>query len=221
MPHPMSHLLAGPVVFLFGPLALSFDSTDLSKIRRDARDQAQNAWIHDIIAELPRLWKTIVATFPDLQTPSGDIRLQELSAAFQTGSRLDLSPLPNTLLVPIVVASHLVQFSNILTQEAADLDARIDPFTCLGSGKEALGLCTGLLSAFALASTGSRQDFERYGAVAIRLGMLIGMVVDANDEKTDGKRFKSLSVSWNSSAAKAQLDDMLLEFPDVSLSATG
>lgn len=54
---------------------------------------------------------------------------------------------------------------------------------------ETLGFCFGLLGALSVASASNRQDFQKYGATAVRLAMLIGALVDAREvwDKTSGK----------------------------------
>ncbi|OLN89945.1 Iterative polyketide synthase CazM 11 [Colletotrichum chlorophyti] len=99
-------------------------------------------------------------------------------------------PLPNTLLVPLVVAYQMTQYEAFINQVAIDW-AEVAP-----ADMEALGLCTGLLTAFAASSAGgSKELLAKYGAVAMRLGLLVGMVVDAQDSLEPAR---SLSVAWNS-----------------------
>jgi hypothetical protein len=46
---------------------------------------------------------------------------------------------------------------------------------------QTVGFCTGLSSAFAVASAKNQDEFEKYGAVAVRLAMLVGALVDAQE----------------------------------------
>lgn len=202
---------------LFGPLALSFDYTHFAQVRKSVVNTADNKWILETVDQLPRLWNTITAALPSLQVQSGHRQLVDLAEAFRTGRRLEVpSPLPNRLLIPLVVMSHLAQYAKFLGRTGVEVDDRIDPFEASKSGRETLGLCTGLLSAFAVSSAGNRAEFEMYGAVAIRLGMLIGMAVDAQDATSELKASKSLGTAWNSAQAKEGMLSVMEDFPDVS-----
>jgi hypothetical protein len=44
-----------------------------------------------------------------------------------------------------------------------------------------LGFYAGLLAALAVASASNRQEFHKYGAVAVRLAMLVGALIDAQE----------------------------------------
>jgi len=107
----------------------------------------------------------------------------------------------------------LTQYAAFIEQINPEVDGRIDPFDGgILNGKESLGFCTGLLSAFAVASAQNRKDFEKYGAVAIRLGMLVGMVVDAQGNTSPAK---CLGVSWSSDKGTEELRRILDEFTEV------
>jgi hypothetical protein len=49
---------------------------------------------------------------------------------------------------------------------------------------ETLGLCTGLLSAVAVSSSVNKTQLHNYGAVAIRLAMTFGALVNTEDMET-------------------------------------
>jgi hypothetical protein len=207
---------SGPAVLLFGPLAVSFDEVAFTQLRRTIVQTESHHWIVDVIAELPQHWKTITAALPSLESGLRLKQLEGLKDAFQTGQQLDTSfPLPNTLLIPLIVISHLTQYVTFLEHTKVDLDHRIDLFTSSKRGKETLGFCTGLLSTIAVSSAGSTQQFRRYGAVAVRLGMLIGLLVDAQDSGSEFGRSKSLSVAWNSVESEEEMLRILDKYPQV------
>ncbi|KAJ6443315.1 polyketide synthase [Purpureocillium lavendulum] len=215
MADTQSRSLAGPAVLLFGPLALSFDATLLTKLRTTIVGNPQHAWVQNTLGQLPGLWNTITAALPELEAGSGPGKLSDLAESFATDRQLDTPyPLPNTLLIPLVVIAHLTQYSQFTEQTNSELDARVDPFEG-NTSQETLGFCTGLLSAFAVTSASSRQEFEKYGAVAIRLGMLIGMVVDAQDSTSPTK---SLAVAWSSEKDREALQAIIDGFPEAYVS---
>jgi hypothetical protein len=64
----------------------------------------------------------------------------------------------------------------------------------MSEGMETLGLCTGTLSAFAVDSSPSIEGIHQHGAVAVRLAILNGAIVDA-EEASAGPGGESVSFS--------------------------
>ena len=214
----LKHPLPGPSVLLFGSLALSFDEAAFAQILETVVETDNHSWILKTIAELPQCWKTITAAFPSLKDVPGLRKLEDMVGAFQTGRPLETPfPLPNTLLVPLVVILHLTQYVTFLTHTRIDLDDRIDHFAASKRDMETIGLCTGLLSAFAVSSASNNEQFLKYGAVAVRLGVLIGMIVDAQDAVSELKTSKSLSTAWNSNEGGEKMLRILKNFPEVRI----
>ena len=204
------------LVLLFGPLALSFDHVAFTQVRKTILETKDHHWMLEVITELPQDWKTITAALPSLRVGSGFLQLEDLKSAFLTAQPLEMPfPLPNTVLIPLIVISHLTQYVTFLKHTNLNLDDRGDLYATAKRGKETIGLCTGLLSAFAVSSASSKDDFATYGAVAIRLGMLIGMVVDAQDANSHLGTSKSLSTAWNSIEHGEEMVRILEYFPEV------
>jgi hypothetical protein len=72
------------------------------------------------------------------------------------------------------------------------------------------------LSSLAVSSAGNKADFLKFAAVAVRLGLLIGMVVDARDAATDLGPSKSLTTAWNSAEKAEETKRILKGFTHVS-----
>ncbi|KAI1454916.1 hypothetical protein F4805DRAFT_469070 [Annulohypoxylon moriforme] len=207
--------LPGPTVLLFGPLALSFDEAAFAQVRKNVVENEDSHWVIDTVAEFPQIWKSLTTSIPSLKSASGLKQLEDLSDAIRTGRPLETSfPLPNKLLIPLVIVSHLTQYATFLRNSTEGEHA--DPFTVSKIDRETLGLCTGLLSAFAVSSSGNSQQFKKYAAVAVRLAMLIGTVVDAQDEATEPS--KSLSAAWNSAEGGEELKRIVKSFPETYVS---
>ena len=78
---------------------------------------------------------------------------------------------------------------------------------------ETIGFCTGILSAIAVSCSRSQEDLQRHGSAAIRLAMLIGAYVDAQNEDA---AFESVAVAWK--APHQSLDELfnlIQDFPGV------
>jgi hypothetical protein len=131
----------------------------------------------------------------------------------------NLYPLPNVLLTPLVVIFQLTQYSNFLKQLYPDItpDEQL-PYTYSHS-TETVGLCTGLLSAAAVASSRTLRELASHGAVAVRLAMALGAVVDAGDDQTDSREghWQSFAVAWHSPIAGAEFTKAMDACPKVSI----
>lgn len=184
-------------LFLFGPQALSFDR-QFEKVRRSLADEAgRQHWIFDAVAELPRYWDALTEKFPKIKgVVPGEKDLADLDSWLRRAAVADdrqetLSNFPNLILTPLVVLTQLTQYWRYLELNhqiigggaRSDLHANLltRPKNEQANEVQTLGFCTGLLSAFAVASAKNQAEFEKYGAVAVRLAMLVGALVDAQE----------------------------------------
>ena len=208
---------AGNTVLLFGPQALSFDENDFYYIRSTVLNNEHHRWILDVIAELPKCLCTISRNYPKWSTEPGYQLLGDLKNWFNTGE-ISKTPfvLPNILLSPLVVIAQLTQYAKYLELASFETENGEDPHASSKHNRETLGFCTGLLSAFAVSSSSNRENFQKYGAVSIRLAMLIGMVVDAQDASSEMGKSKSLATIWNSARAGEDVTRIVRSFPEVS-----
>ncbi|KAK4235914.1 hypothetical protein C8A03DRAFT_36206 [Achaetomium macrosporum] len=220
-----AHLLSlgsGPAVLVFGSLALSFDDDAFHGIRKAVAGTASLAWLSDALSGLADDCETVLAAIPNLKQADEQTQAREqlldLRDALATGRSVRAcgednvgGRLPNALLVPLVVASQLAQFVALLDHS----DWTHEAFVQQGD-RETVGLCTGLLAAFAVAASHSQSDMEKYGAAAVRLGMLVGLAADAIDAKKGPS--KSLSVGWNSAETHDAMMRTLEEFPGAYVS---
>ncbi len=209
--------LSDAPVLLFGPLALSFDDAAFTQLRKIVvENEGRSRWILETIAELPQYYKTITGALPSLKTESGLQQLEALKCAFLTEQPLEIPfPLPNVLLMPLVVISHLTQYVSFLERTEIELDDCVDLFAAPKRIRETLGLCTGLISALAVSSSDSKEKFSKYGSVAVRLSMLLGMVVDARNTAPGLEMFKSLSTAWAQVENGEEMLRILNDFPEV------
>ena len=204
------------LALLFGPLALSsFDQHAFAELRKTLVRSKQHAWVLHTLADLPRLVDAAPAGVNGGASSLAPIR--DLANALHTGQPLLTPfPLPNALLVPLTVVSQLIQYASYLERTSTDLGDGIDPFTTpRRNHREAAGLCTGLLSAMAVSCADSREDFQRQGAVAIRLAWLVGAFVDAQDALPENGPSRSFSVAWQSPADEEAMLRMVERSPEV------
>ncbi|OCL13141.1 hypothetical protein AOQ84DRAFT_283717 [Glonium stellatum] len=216
---PFSRLASGTKVLLFGPQALAFNQESFEQLRSTLLGSPDFRWALDAVAELPGYWSMLSKSVSRLQNIPGAELLQNLSYWLSTGKTTqDSFPLPNILLTPLVVITHLTQYSRLL--ELAKLVSK-EPQNLHASftqNAETAGICTGLLSALAVSSSASQAELQHYGPVAIRLAMLVGAIVDSRDTLTEVQEHSvSLSVAWSSPESGTEVAEILKSFPEAGL----
>lgn len=220
IPTPSASPDSDITVLLFGPQALSFNQESLLTLRTTLEELEDCQWILDTISELPSCWRTLISRFPKLQEIPGEKLLKDFDNWFRTGivDQANLQ-LPNILLTPLVVLTQLAQFSRYLLLSLSNAPSQTpDLHTAFARRNvETVGFCTGLLSASVVSSSSDQASFRKYGAVAVRLAMLIGALVDAQDssDRLHG-RSKSFAAAWKSPEAASDLAGILDCFPEVS-----
>ncbi|WDK23671.1 beta-ketoacyl synthase domain-containing protein [Colletotrichum graminicola] len=228
-----------PLLLVFGALALSMDISSISRIR-EATSRSRQGWLQDIVSGLPADYTTCRSVLSSLGQDTscyeaGVEQLDDLTRFFsrdvtgQEAARLAASisfPLPNKLLIPLVVVAQLTQYAEFLARTGIGHGQQSPgPDTAGGTPEvEAVGCCVGLLSAFVASSSKNEAQFKMHAAAAIRLGMLIGSVVDIF-EGQDGPKSGAISISWDlgedsssSSSVPSTLDSILADFPQTYIS---
>jgi hypothetical protein len=202
-------------ILLFGPLALSFDQAAFEHLRKTIVNSEEHRWALEALSSLPKYYTTILDALPGINGRNG-VQLEDLRGALYSGKPLATSfPLSNTLLVPLIMVLHLTEYSRFLHQTSGELESGIDLFDASRHNKETVGFCTGLLSAMAVSSAGNQEEFRKYAAVAVRLGLLVGMVVDAHDLSSTQGPSKSITASWNSAEKREDARRIMDDFPQV------
>ena len=210
-------LSTGTTVLLFGSQALLFNEESLAQLRAALLDSPDHCWALKTIAEFSDYWGAILEKFPQLQSIAGSKLVEDLKQWLETGKLTHATfPLPNILLTPLTVIGQLVQYSRYLDAQSVPGDHE-NLFSVFKQDTQTLGHCTGLLSAFAVASSASRVQFEHYSSVAVRQAMLIGALVDSKDNSDRGYGpSRSLATVWNSPEVGDELTRVLDHFPEVS-----
>jgi Starter unit:ACP transacylase in aflatoxin biosynthesis len=196
----------GHCLLLFGPQALTFDEAAFHQLQSVLAQNPTHRWILDTIAELPEWFNTISKVYPAISKDSGRQLLRELNIWLKTGHVTGTPfPLPNILLNPLVTAFQLVQYAKYSSPDTAR-EVNTQQQT------ETLGFCTGLLAALAVSSSTSQADLQKYGSVALRLGMLIGMVVDAQETSSPSRSF---ATKWTSPEIGEETAKIIKSYPEV------
>jgi hypothetical protein len=216
-PHP--HLGANPVLLVFGPQVLNFDAESFKQLCIRARPHYQ--WLLETVSTLPDAWNDISKSCPSLNHYNGAEKLKQLREWVLKGEISEdqtLLPSSNIILSPLVVIGQLIQYWEFLIAAFPRLkeDSTEQAIPITGNA-ETLGLCTGMLSAIAVACSSNLKELQEYGAVAVRLAMLTGAFADAEEELREyGQTARSFSLGLISPGASTALEEALADFPDVS-----
>jgi len=173
-----------PVLLVFGSQALNIDAAAVSRIH-EAAASSGHGWLLDNVSNLPADYTTAISQLPILRATQttldgsdvGLSQLRQLSLLIKTGQPLTEStslsfPLPNKILIPLVVVAQLAQYDEFLTRTCTGYAP--EPSELCHRALQTLGCCTGLLGAFVASCSRNETQFRIYSAAAIRLGMLIG-----------------------------------------------
>ena len=211
----MSGHATGNTVLLFGSQILSFDEASLRRLHASISNDPSHQWIFDTILGLPDHWESMSKALPRLASIEGKELLRSLILWVRTGALVQQpkSHLPNILLSPLVVVTHLTEYVEYLKVYHIG-PKRDDLHSVPRTNMETVGLCTGILSAMVVSSCVCESEFIEYGARAIRLAMLTGAIVDAQDAGDGGSR--TLSTVWKSDDSAMEMRQILQEFPEVS-----
>lgn len=197
-------------VLLFGPHFCSSDTEQYVQLRSDVLKDPKCQWVLEVISELPGWWQTIVKALPllDNLVPSACLEAWKKDLETNDGPPSVSSPLPNVLLGPLAVIAQLTQYERYQELDGTSANART----------ETMGFGMGFLGAAAVSSSASPEQLQQYGAVAIRLAMFFGAILDATDNSTDLGDSVSYSVAWDHICITDQIEDTLDQYPDASMS---
>ncbi|MCJ1414495.1 hypothetical protein MMC32_000822 [Xylographa parallela] len=212
--------------FVFGGHIGPQSKQTLEKHVQQILDGPNARWILDTVADLPRYWEAVIEKIPEVAgTMQGARLLAHLESWFRNGpaSGDPIAPdaeIPDLWIGPLMIAIQLDQYWRYLEfrfndparkcveDPQAELIQQQQQFT--GSSKvETVGFCAGMIAAVAVASSHDRREFERYGAAALRIGVLMAALVGACEEwdKGLGKGGSvSLATAWRTAK---QGDDMV------------
>ncbi|TVY48604.1 Citrinin polyketide synthase [Lachnellula occidentalis] len=220
MVHSPSNLHEQGLTLLFGPQDPDINEAYTKKLRSTLLETPSLEWILEATMGLIQHWQSISQTLPELLASPGQKHLEALNEWLRRGKfPQELFPLPNIIVTPLVVITHLVQYLGFLKEVHPELAASDSLQAALKLPTETVGLCTGMLSSAAVASSENLAQLEKHGAVAIRMAMAIGASVDAADVDTDLKgKWQSVAVGWKSVDARKELAKILKGFPEAYLS---
>lgn len=230
--------------FVFGGHIGPQSKNTLEKKVQQIVDGPNGKWIVETLSGLPRYWEALTEKIPELaSTMQGARLLADLESWFRHGpaSVESLAPdaeIPDLWIGVLMVAIQLDQywqylefrFSSPNGGAVEDLQAELvkqqqqqQQQSGESSNKvETVGFCAGMIAAVAAASSHNRQEFEKYGAAALRIGALMAALVGATEEWTKGLGkggSVSLAVAWRTAKQGADMTRIVSKLsPDAYVS---
>ncbi|KAJ5382604.1 hypothetical protein N7517_000515 [Penicillium concentricum] len=206
--------------FVFGGHIGTQSKKSLEKPIKQLLSGPNAKWILEAVAGLPHYWAAVVEKIPEAGTVPGAEQLSDFDSWLRNGiSAGDLiapeTELPSVAVGPLMVAIQLDQYWRYLEfrlGEVAveDLQAELVRQQQQSTPPvETLGFCAGLIAAVAVASSHNMDEFQKYGAVAVRIGLLMAAVVDAREARDEAKGkggSVSFATAWRSGSKQG--DDM-------------
>ncbi|RAH63430.1 polyketide synthase [Aspergillus piperis CBS 112811] len=199
-------------ILLFGCQSPTFTPTQFHLLRDTIHSHPENHWVLDAFASLPDYFHHFNTYIPCLRQrlPNTETKLREL-CRWVLGPNVQIQeewfPLPYVLHAPLFMVGHLVQFGEFLRLQDWGKGGGN------GDGVEIVGFCIGFLSAAVAAATvaeGKGLDgLKVWGAVGVRLAMLLGVMGDAMEAE---RRFTSVTVGYGED--EGVLEGVLGRFPE-------
>ncbi|KAL4809797.1 hypothetical protein BDV18DRAFT_166560 [Aspergillus unguis] len=208
------------LTLLFGPQDPNLNDSYLQSLRTTLVDSPLLQWLVKTLLDLPHEWQRIASAHPELGSFQGPKYLDLLSNWVRKGTLpANLFPLPNILVTPLVVANQLAQYITLLEQIHPSITPNDSLASILKLETQTAGLCTGLLTSAAVASSATLAELQTHGAAALRMATAIGALVDAGDsEVQDGDKWQSLAVGWTAQVAQTELASIVAKYPEAYVS---
>ncbi|KAH8800671.1 hypothetical protein F5884DRAFT_837947 [Xylogone sp. PMI_703] len=206
--------LHSPSLITFGSQTTWPSAEYLSRVRQVLLSDSRLAPLVTAIATLSDLWDTLIGFEPELCKVPGLQKLDRLKRWIEHGEPIPaLDQQYNTVLTPLTVIMHIVQYFSHLNQETSHRRHAIYLRSVKAAGIQ--GLCIGLLSAIALSCSQDEEDIGIYSAVALRLAVCIGSFVDLDNI---GVEKLSFVVRWRDKDGRDHLRNVLERYSDAYIS---
>ncbi|KAL4963709.1 uncharacterized protein BDV14DRAFT_201678 [Aspergillus stella-maris] len=171
-----------PAALVFGPQT-TLPSPELADQLRAALLLNPRLYpLRAAIESLPLMWPVLLAADPALTAVPGQKSLQQLSYWLSHGEfprAKETSDLPATLVTPLTMVVHLVQYLLYIDEAEANPGRTHDDILSHVRDRGGVqGLCTGLLSAVAVATSPDLDTLWCQACVVLRIAVVIGAYVD-------------------------------------------
>ncbi|KAL9031278.1 MAG: hypothetical protein Q9196_000685 [Gyalolechia fulgens] len=208
--------MALPSILVFGSQTIWPTSEYLFQLRAALLLEPRLRNVLAAIKDLPKLWEDLITYDPRLGAVPGRRWLTNLVEWLNHGEFISMptSP-PNVMTMPLTIMIHIIQYFRYLN-DIDSVHSDILDHTRVGGAQ---GLCTGILSAIAVACSKSEEDVSNHAVVALRLALCIGAYVDLDGASAQPPmETTSLAVRWRSEAGHDNILKILENYPEAYIS---
>ncbi|KAL5334680.1 hypothetical protein BJX70DRAFT_402312 [Aspergillus crustosus] len=187
------------VSVLFGPKYPDIDRSTLH-IRRYVSDNPTARWLKVAVQALSSAWNAVEECWPAAKHIPGKAQLQQISL-FLLGQAPppDMSESSNSVLVPITVLRHLVDFQRF-KKEKSNYEIQ-----------DIQGFCVGYLAAVAACWEKDQTEFSEVVATVVHIAVCIGAAVDMDELAKQPAT--SIAIRWKTSHDYKLLGACLGRYP--------
>ncbi|KAG9764092.1 hypothetical protein KCU73_g1117, partial [Aureobasidium melanogenum] len=197
-------------ILVFGPQSLSFDLSTLKRLKAKLHTSDSYRWILDALIQSLARWNPLTNELPQLKKLDTGRCIDELINYLMDESSKEINSVSkNAVLTPLVVAGHLVQYQDYQVSVKIPMLGHVSP---------TIGFCIGLLTASAVTASQNRESLHENARNAMTLAMLVGGIVDSNDESQPDGPWQSLAVAWAKSGEEKLVEQVLSSIPQAYIS---
>jgi hypothetical protein len=200
-------------LIVFGSQGGVPDQAYLSSIRSFLLQDKHTIPLVETIITLPAWWDTICLSHTRLQRIAGRSLFKRLRQWLLEGVPVGFDRLePNTILAPLTVITQVVEYLWYLRSCGADHGS----ISQAAGAQGFQGLCIGQLTAIACCSALDERQLIKQAAVAVRLAILIGAIVDLDGCLAEPPReWVCVVARHKSTNPSTTITDVLDNYPEV------
>lgn len=215
----MKETVTPPSLVVFGPQTSQPTADQLERIRDTLLNNAHLQSFAAAIEDLGSFWELLVNADKNLAHLAGSEELRTLQTWLDQGTFPPTStePLSNTVLTPLTVIVHVVEYFDSLEDQALGCSHSEMLQSVTDAGIQ--GFCSGLLTAVAVACSSTESNLIRLACVSLRLAVVIGAYIDLDEDTRElEKKAACLAVRWSNPEQEQFVRSSLEGMPEAYIS---
>jgi hypothetical protein len=197
----------------FGPEERVPNAGNLTQLKHILQEDSTFAAITACLRQLPNTWQIITQQDSKLKSTTGERRAAVLPCLLLDDEEHENDLYANQVIMPMTVLVHMVQYRQYLQKILPSSHKSVMQSVAAGGVQ---GFCAGLLSAFAVCSMSSEEDFDACATYAIKLAMCVGAYVDLVGSLED-LEMTSAVLRWSTTDGRDRANEVVARYQSVSL----
>lgn len=195
----------------FGPEERIPNAERLKQLSHILRGNSRFTALSACLKHLPDVWTAVVHEDDRLESVAGEKRASALSRLLLDDQEHEDDMHANQVIMPMTVLIHMVQYRQFLQQYPTQSHASILRSVAAGGVQ---GFCAGLISAFAVCSMNTEDDFDACATFAIKLSMCVGAYVDYSMSETNLETSSAI-LRWSIANGRNQVNEVVAQHKSV------